>query len=52
MLKSQGSTLPFKSNSKRKEFYERWLKCPSFGLWLNEQEGIVQGVLKENVERL
>ncbi|KAL0577978.1 hypothetical protein V5O48_004015 [Marasmius crinis-equi] len=46
-LKTYGSTLPFRSNSKRNDFYERWLKTPSFGLWLGEQERIVQGVLRE-----
>lgn len=44
-LKVHGSTLPFRSTSKRKDFYERWLKTPSFGLWLAQQEQIVQGVL-------
>ncbi|KAF8640309.1 hypothetical protein AX16_010204 [Volvariella volvacea WC 439] len=44
-LKKHGSTLPFKSNSKRTEFYERWLKTPAFGLWLAQQESIVQDVL-------
>ncbi|GLB40135.1 putative stabilization of polarity axis [Lyophyllum shimeji] len=46
-LKAHGSTLPFRSTSKRIEFYERLLKTPSFGLWLAQQERIVEGVLKE-----
>ncbi|KAF9266460.1 DUF1630-domain-containing protein [Marasmius fiardii PR-910] len=46
-LKAHGSTLPFRSNSKRNEFYERWLRTPAFGLWLGEQERIVQSVLKQ-----
>ncbi|KAL0065222.1 hypothetical protein AAF712_007733 [Marasmius tenuissimus] len=46
-LKAYGTTLPFRSNSKRNEFYERWLKTRAFGLWLGEQERIVQDVLRE-----
>lgn len=46
-LKVHGSTLPFRSTSKRTEFYERLLKTPGFGLWLAQQEQIVEGVLKE-----
>ncbi|KAL1949250.1 hypothetical protein VTO73DRAFT_8131 [Trametes versicolor] len=45
-LKAHGSPLPFKSNAKQKEFYERWLRTPAFGLWLARQEEVVQGVLK------
>ncbi|KAI1797337.1 hypothetical protein LXA43DRAFT_969315 [Ganoderma leucocontextum] len=44
-LKTHGSPLPFKSNSKQREFYERWLRTPAFGLWLARQEEVVQGVL-------
>ncbi|KAI0370326.1 DUF1630-domain-containing protein [Pilatotrama ljubarskyi] len=44
-LKAHGSPLPFKSNAKQKEFYERWLRTPAFGLWLARQEEVVQGVL-------
>ncbi|TFK35563.1 hypothetical protein BDQ12DRAFT_687965 [Crucibulum laeve] len=47
-LKAHGSTLPFKSTSKRTEFYERWLKSPAFGTWLAQQEHIVQRVLCES----
>ncbi|KAG6861106.1 hypothetical protein C0995_003835 [Termitomyces sp. Mi166 len=45
-LKAHGSTLPFRSASKRIDFYERLLKTPGFGLWLAQQEQIVEGVLK------
>jgi len=51
-LKAHGSTLPFKSNSKRTEFYERWLKTPAFGMWLAQQEVIVQAVLDESTIQL
>ncbi|KAJ7065300.1 hypothetical protein C8F01DRAFT_1350758 [Mycena amicta] len=40
------ATLPFRSTARRKEFYERWLRTPAFGVWLAMQEGIVQGVLE------
>ncbi|KAF5358764.1 hypothetical protein D9758_008558 [Tetrapyrgos nigripes] len=50
-LKAHGTTLPFRSASKRTEFYERWLKTPAFGLWLGQQESIVQDVLRENAAR-
>ncbi|KAJ7680655.1 hypothetical protein DFH06DRAFT_1163828 [Mycena polygramma] len=43
---STGATLPFRSTARRKEFYERWLRTPAFGVWLGMQEGIVQGVLE------
>ncbi|KAH9481785.1 Protein DENND6B [Psilocybe cubensis] len=42
-----GSLLPFKSASKRIEFYERWLKSPAFATWLAQQEQIVLNVLNE-----
>lgn len=46
-LKNQSQTgLPFRSTARRKEFYERWLRTPAFGVWLGMQEGIVQGVLE------
>ncbi|KAJ7086181.1 hypothetical protein B0H15DRAFT_782487 [Mycena belliarum] len=41
-----GAALPFRSTARRKEFYERWLRTPAFGVWLGLQEGIVQGVLE------
>ncbi|KAJ6570082.1 hypothetical protein DFH09DRAFT_1362744, partial [Mycena vulgaris] len=40
-----GAALPFRSTARRREFYERWLRTPGFGVWLGMQEGIVQGVL-------
>ncbi|KAJ6498965.1 hypothetical protein C8R45DRAFT_980498 [Mycena sanguinolenta] len=40
-----GAALPFRSTARRKEFYERWLRTPAFGVWLGMQEGIVQSVL-------
>ncbi|KDR78789.1 hypothetical protein GALMADRAFT_118246 [Galerina marginata CBS 339.88] len=46
-LKIHGSILPFKSTSKRTEFYQRWLKSPAFGTWLAQQEQIVQSVLND-----
>lgn len=44
-LKANGAPLPFKSAAKRKEFYERWLRTRSFGLWLASQEEVVDRVL-------
>ncbi|KAJ7045855.1 hypothetical protein C8F04DRAFT_1066436 [Mycena alexandri] len=41
-----GAVLPFRNTARRKEFYERWLRTPAFGVWLGMQEGIVQGVLE------
>ena len=46
-LKSHGSPLPFKSNSKQREFYERWLKSPGFGVWLAKQEELVEAALRQ-----
>jgi hypothetical protein len=45
-LKQYGSPLPFKSSSKRTEFYERWLRTPAFGVWLAMQEERVGEVLR------
>lgn len=45
-LKSHGSPLPFKSSSKQREFYERWLKSPGFGVWLAKQEELVEAALR------
>ncbi|KAI0787907.1 hypothetical protein C8Q74DRAFT_1254742 [Fomes fomentarius] len=45
-LKAHGSPLPFKSSTKQREFYERWLRTPAFGLWLARQEEVVQSVLR------
>lgn len=50
-LKEHGAALPFRSTTKQKEFYERWLKTPTFGLWLGRQEEIVQRVLREAAQR-
>jgi hypothetical protein len=44
-LKTHGSPLPFKTSSKQRKFYERWLRTPAFGLWLARQEEIVDDVL-------
>ncbi|KAH8099999.1 hypothetical protein BXZ70DRAFT_989710 [Cristinia sonorae] len=41
------STLPFKSSSKQREFYERWLRTRAFGVWLGMQEEVVSRVLRE-----
>jgi len=49
-LKANGCTLPFKSAAKRVQFYERWLKSPSFGVWLARQEAIVQDILNTPVD--
>ncbi|KAG1750091.1 hypothetical protein EDB19DRAFT_1936844 [Suillus lakei] len=46
-LKANGSPLPFKSATKRREFYERWLKTPAFGLWLAQQEEVVHRTLQD-----
>ena len=37
-LKQHGSPLPFRSRTKQKEFYERWLKSPAFGVWMRERD--------------
>ena len=46
-LKSHGSPLPFKSNGKQREFYERWLKSPGFGVWLAKQEELIEAALRQ-----
>ncbi|KAF7795988.1 hypothetical protein EIP86_007157 [Pleurotus ostreatoroseus] len=48
-LKANGSPLPFKSNTKRREFYERWLRTNAFGVWLAGQEEVVNKVLAQDV---
>ncbi|KAJ3524062.1 hypothetical protein NM688_g8627 [Phlebia brevispora] len=48
-LKRNGSPLPFKSNTKRKEFYERWLRTSAFGVWIAGQEEVVNKVLAQDV---
>ncbi|EGN98722.1 hypothetical protein SERLA73DRAFT_181337 [Serpula lacrymans var. lacrymans S7.3] len=47
-LKSNGSPLPFRSANRQKDFYERWLRTPAFGLWLAQQEDAIQKILLEN----
>ena len=48
-LKANGAPLPFKSGAKRREFYERWLRTPAFGVWLAAQEEVVNKVLAQDV---
>lgn len=48
-LRSSPSALPFKSPSKQKEFYEKWLRTPAFGLWLARQEEVVQDALRQKI---
>jgi hypothetical protein len=50
-LKTYGVPLPFRSSRKQREFYERWLRTPAFGLWLAQQEEVVERVLRENAEQ-
>jgi len=45
-LKTHGAVLPFKSNTKQREFYERWLRTPAFGMWLARQEDVVSRTLE------
>jgi len=46
-LKAHGSPLPFRSTSKRKDFYERWLRTPSFGIWLARQDETISAFLRK-----
>ncbi|KAI0067175.1 DUF1630-domain-containing protein [Artomyces pyxidatus] len=50
-LKTHGAPLPFRSSKKQREFYEAWLRTSAFGLWLAQQEEIVDQVLKQNAEK-
>ncbi|KAI0255025.1 hypothetical protein BJV78DRAFT_1180617 [Lactifluus subvellereus] len=50
-LKAHGAALPFKSSSKQREFYERWLRTPAFGLWLARQEDLVTRTLANTRSR-
>ncbi|TFK46108.1 DUF1630-domain-containing protein [Heliocybe sulcata] len=50
-LKANGSPLPFRSASRRSEFYSRWLRTPAFGLWLAQQEEVVEEALKGSPHR-
>jgi hypothetical protein len=45
-LKTHGAVLPFKSSAKQREFYERWLRSPAFGMWLARQEDLVSRTLE------
>ncbi|KAH9064018.1 hypothetical protein EDB87DRAFT_1786195 [Lactarius vividus] len=45
-LKAHGAALPFRSSTKQREFYERWLRTPAFGLWLARQEDVVGRTLE------
>ncbi|KAB5595770.1 Polarity axis stabilization protein [Ceratobasidium theobromae] len=44
-LKTHGAQLPFRSTTKQKEFYERWLKSPAFGAWISGRVDAAQSVL-------
>ncbi|KAF9223896.1 DUF1630-domain-containing protein [Gyrodon lividus] len=46
-LKSSPAALPFKSSSKQRGFYDRWLRSPAFGLWLACQEEVIHKALRE-----
>lgn len=46
-LTEHGTPLPFRSSSKRQEFYARWLKTPAFGRWLAAQDEIVVDMLQK-----
>ncbi|KZT20425.1 DUF1630-domain-containing protein [Neolentinus lepideus HHB14362 ss-1] len=50
-LKANGSPLPFRSASRRSEFYSRWLRTPAFGLWLAQQEEVVEEALRDSPHR-
>lgn len=38
--------LPFKSSSKQREFYDKWLRTRAFGVWIGVQDEVVKGVLE------
>ncbi|KAF8604597.1 DUF1630-domain-containing protein [Ceratobasidium sp. AG-I] len=44
-LKKHGAQLPFRSQGKQREFYERWLKSPAFGAWISGRVDAAQSVL-------
>lgn len=46
-LKAHGTPLPFRSSAKQKEFYERWLRSPAFGLWMARQEETINTILRK-----
>lgn len=45
-LKTHGAVLPFRSSTRQREFYERWLRTPAFGIWLARQEDLVVRTLE------
>ncbi|KAI9509798.1 hypothetical protein F5148DRAFT_1275067 [Russula earlei] len=45
-LKTHGAVLPFRSSTKQREFYERWIRTPAFGVWLARQEDLVAHTLE------
>ena len=47
-LKAHGAPLPFRSSAKQKEFYERWLRSPAFGLWMARQEEAINAILRRS----
>lgn len=48
-LKSNVAQLPFRTG-KQREFYERWLRSPAFGLWVAQQEEVVNAMLVKDIE--
>ncbi|KAI9568201.1 hypothetical protein HD554DRAFT_2100798 [Boletus coccyginus] len=48
-LKKSPSALPFKSSSKQKEYYDKWLRSPAFWLWLAHQEEVIGELLREKI---
>lgn len=46
-LHKSPSALPFKSASKQRAFYDKWLRSPAFGLWLARQEEVIGAVLRD-----
>jgi hypothetical protein len=51
-LQKYGSPLPFKSQSRQREFYERWMRTNAFSAWLMREESIVERVLAERLEKV
>lgn len=47
-LKKSPAALPFKSSAKQREFYDKWLRSPAFGLWLAHQEEVIGAVLRDS----
>ncbi|KAF8557117.1 DUF1630-domain-containing protein [Imleria badia] len=46
-LNKSPSALPFKSASKKRAFYDKWLRSPAFGLWLARQEEVIGALLRD-----